>query len=94
MEVVLDLDVQAAERAREVGINMIRAGTVGAHPAYVSMVRELIIERMAGHSVRRALGTLGPSHDICPADCCLSGRPGPAKPTLCGADSPAAAAAQ
>jgi ferrochelatase len=37
---------------------------------------------------RRALGSLGPSHDLCPADCCLSGRPGPAKPALGGVDSP------
>ena len=88
MEVVLDLDVDAAKRAEAAGINMVRAGTVGAHPAYVAMVRELIVERMTESPVRRALGTLGPNHDICPADCCLSGRQGPAKPTLCGADSP------
>jgi ferrochelatase len=88
MEVVLDLDVDAAQRAREVGINMIRAGTVGAHPAFVEMVRELIVERMTREPQRRALGGLGPSHDLCPADCCLSGRPGPAKPTLGGVDRP------
>lgn len=88
MEVVLDLDVDAAERAREVGINMIRAGTVGAHPAFVEMVRELVVERMTPAPQRRALGGLGPSHDLCPADCCLSGRPAPAKPALCGIDSP------
>jgi ferrochelatase len=87
MEVVLDLDVDAARRAREVGINMIRAGTVGAHPAFVEMVRELIVERMTRAPQRRALGGLGVSHDLCPADCCLSGRPGPPKPTLGGIDS-------
>ena len=27
-------------------------------------------------------------HDRCAADCCLSGRPGPPKPTLCGVDDP------
>jgi ferrochelatase len=87
MEVVLDLDIEAAQRAREIGINMIRAGTVGAHPAYVGMVRELIVERMSENSARRALGSFGPSHDICPAGCCLSGREGSAKPSLCGADA-------
>jgi ferrochelatase len=87
IEVVLDLDVEAAQRAREIGINMVRAGTVGAHPAYVGMVRELIVERISGNSARRALGSLGASHDICPVDCCLSGREGPAKPSLCGADA-------
>jgi ferrochelatase len=92
LEVVLDLDVEAAQRARELGINMIRAGTVGAHPAYVGMVRELIVERMTAHPRRRALGSLGPSHDLCPVSCCLSGRPGPAKPSLCGVDATLAGA--
>jgi ferrochelatase len=88
MEVVLDLDVDAAERARDVGINMIRAGTVGVHPAFVEMVRELIVERLTHNPERRAVGALGPCPDVCAADCCLSGRPGPAKPALCGVDSP------
>src|SRR5690606_25404427 len=84
MEVVLDLDVEAAAVARELGINMIRAGTVGAHPAYVAMVRDLIVERMSAQPARRALGSLGPTHDFCPPGCCLSGRPGPAKPAVGG----------
>ena len=88
MEVVLDLDVEAAALARELEINMVRAGTVGTHPAYVAMVRELIVERMTPKPTRRALGSLGPSHDICAVDCCLSGRPGPTKPSLCGVDAP------
>jgi ferrochelatase len=88
MEVIMDLDVDAAAVAREVGVTMVRAGTVGTHPQYVAMVRELIVERMTPDAPRRALGSLGPSHDRCAADCCLSGRPGPAKPTLCGVDDP------
>jgi len=86
MEVVLDLDVDAAKRAEAAGITMIRAGTVGAHPDYVAMVRDLIVERMAGNGERRVVGQLPPKHDFCPPDCCLSGRPGPAKPALGGAD--------
>jgi ferrochelatase len=88
MEVVLDLDVEAAAKADELGINMVRAATVGTHPAYVAMVRELIVERMSPTPQRAALGKRGPSHDYCPADCCLPGRPGPLKPTLCGAEAP------
>jgi ferrochelatase len=88
MEVVLDLDVEAAAIARGIGLNMVRAGTVGTHPAYVAMVRELIVERMTADSPRRALGSLGPSHDRCAPDCCLSGRPGPPKPALAGVDDP------
>ena len=69
---------------------MVRAGTVGTHPAYVSMVRELMIERMTADAPHRALGALGPSADRCAVDCCLSGRPGEPKPALCGVDDPLA----
>jgi ferrochelatase len=88
MEVVLDLDVDAAKRAEAAGINMIRAGTVGSHPAYVGMVRDLIVERMSGSGERSTVGALPPKHDFCPSDCCLSGRPGPTKDSLCGAVDP------
>lgn len=85
MEVALDLDVEAQAIAEEAGVNMIRAATVGTHPAYIGMVRELIGERMTTDAKRRSLGRLGASHDFCPADCCLSGRPGKAKLSLCSA---------
>jgi ferrochelatase len=88
MEVVLDLDVEAAAVARGLGLTMVRAATVGTHPAYVAMIRELIVERMNEGAPRRALGSLGPSPDRCAVDCCLSGRPGPPKPALCGVDDP------
>jgi ferrochelatase len=88
MEVVLDLDVDAAAVARELGLTFARASTVGTHAAYVAMVRELIVERFTPEAPRRALGTLGPTWDYCKPDCCLSGRPGPPKPALCGADDP------
>jgi len=85
MEVVLDLDVEAKEAATGAGINLVRAATVGSHASYVAMIRELIEERTTG-AKQRALGQFGPSHDFCPADCCLSGRPGEPKPSLCGLD--------
>jgi ferrochelatase len=88
MEVVIDLDVDAAAIARELELPMFRAATVGTHSAYVEMVRELIIERLSPEASRRALGSLGVSHDRCAADCCLSGRPGSTKPALCGVDDP------
>jgi ferrochelatase len=91
MEVVLDLDVEAAVIARGIGLNMVRAATVGTHPAFVAMVRELIVERLTPDAPRRALGSLGPTHDRCAPDCCLSGRPGPTKPSLAGVDDPFAA---
>jgi ferrochelatase len=84
MEVVLDLDVDAARRAVTAGVNMIRAATVGSHPAYVAAVRDLLVERMAGGDSRKTLGTLPPMHDFCPADCCLPGGPGPLRNALAG----------
>ena len=87
LEVVVDLDTDAMATARNLGLRMVRAGTVGVHPAYVEMVRELLVERMTAKPERRTLGDRGPRPDFCPADCCLSGRPGGPRPALCGADS-------
>lgn len=70
LEVIYDLDTEARARAEKIGLNMIRAATVGAHPAFVKMIRELILERMNADAPRRFLGTRGASHDICPVDCC------------------------
>jgi ferrochelatase len=75
MEVLFDLDIEAVERAQELGMNMVRAATVGTAPAFVSLIRELIVERMTAQPERRVLGRLSPSHDVCPVDCCLPGQP-------------------
>ena len=72
MEVVYDLDVEAAGLCEELGIHMVRARLVGTHPRFVAMIRELVCERIEEHPTRLALGTLGPSPDECPVDCCLT----------------------
>jgi ferrochelatase len=71
LEIAFDLDTEAKQLSEQLGINMVRASTVGTHPTFISMIRELILERIDPNTERRALGTLGPSHDVCPADCCL-----------------------
>jgi protoporphyrin/coproporphyrin ferrochelatase len=78
LEVLYDLDTEVKQLCDELGINMVRAGTVGTHPRIVRMIRELIVERMTSAAERPALGELGPNHDVCPDDCCLyvSSRPG------------------
>ena len=86
MEVVLDLDVEARAHAGEIGLSMVRAATVGTHPDYVRMVYDLIVERTTGRDERPTLGARGPLPDACAAGCCLSGRPGPRLPALCGRD--------
>jgi protoporphyrin/coproporphyrin ferrochelatase len=68
MEVRYDLDVEAAELAARLGLRVERAATVGVHPRFVAMVRELLTERDGPD--RPALGALGPRPDVCPADCC------------------------
>jgi ferrochelatase len=77
MEVVYDLDVQAQAVARELGLNLVRAATVGTHPAFVAMIADLIDERLKPGSERRALGSHGPYPDVCPPDCCPSPHRGP-----------------
>lgn len=71
MEVMFDLDEEAAQLCEQRGIAMARSKTVGTHPRFVQMIRELIQERMGLVTARAALGELGPWHDVCPADCCL-----------------------
>jgi len=71
MEVLYDLDTESLDLCKELGINMVRAGTVGTHPRFVTMIRELIDERLTDTPNRLAIGTMGPSHDVCPTDCCL-----------------------
>ncbi len=75
MEVLYDLDIEARQLCKELQLPMARAKTVGVHPRFIAMIRELILERTAG-AERRALGTLGPRQDVCAEDCC----PAPQRP--------------
>jgi len=67
--VLYDLDIEAKQLCDSLGLPMARAKTVGMHPKFISMIRELILERTEGTD-RRALGTLGPREDVCAEDCC------------------------
>lgn len=61
MEVVYDLDYEAQKVARELGMNLVRARTAGTHPAFVKMIRELMLERINDDVPA----------NICAPDCCL-----------------------
>jgi protoporphyrin/coproporphyrin ferrochelatase len=76
MEVLYDLDTEARQLCARLELPMVRAGTVGTHPKFVRMIRDLIVERIDGSPERIALGVQGASHDICPVDCC----PAPMRP--------------
>jgi ferrochelatase len=75
VEVLWDLDQEAAETAAKLGLGYARAATVGTDPRFVAMVGQLVAERTAG-AAALALGPMGPSHDVCPLDCC----PAPRRP--------------
>jgi ferrochelatase len=68
LEVLWDLDNEAAETAKSLGLGYARAATPGTDPRFVTMVRELVEERTAGRP-RARLGTL-PVWDDCPGGCC------------------------
>ena len=77
MEVVYDLDTQAAEAAAGRGIRLVRAATPGTHPDFVRMVGQLVDEITDPDShPPAALGALGPRRRPCAEGCC----PGPARP--------------
>ena len=88
MEVRYDLDTEALATASRLGLPCTRAATVGTAPGFVAGIRELVLERAAAargeQPVRRVLGELGPSHDVCPAGCCAN--PRGQRPARCGMD--------
>jgi ferrochelatase len=59
MEVLYDLDEEAAALARDLGMNFVRAQTVGTHPTLIAMLKELIEDRL--HADAPA---------VCPQHCC------------------------
>jgi ferrochelatase len=58
MEVLYDLDTAARAVCDELGLRMVRAGTVGTHPALIRMIAELIEQEP----------------ERCAADCCAAPR--------------------
>lgn len=71
MEVIYDLDTEARQLCGESGMNMARAATVGTHPNFIRMIRELVMERIDPDADRRFLGAQGARHDVCFTNCCL-----------------------
>lgn len=73
MEIVHDLDVEAAEVARERGVHFVRAGTVCTTPDFAGMARHLVQERLGlDGPARPTLGLHGPWPDQCPVGHCPS----------------------
>lgn len=78
MEVIHDLDDEAATACAEMGLHMVRAATVGTSPPFLQMIRKLVAERLFGEAPE-SVGQFGPAPDTCAVDCCPPPRrPGPA----------------
>ena len=71
IEVLHDLDIEAAGAAKDCGLGFVRTPTVGTDPRFVAGVRDLIAERALSSSSRSAIGSMPPCPDVCPVDCCL-----------------------
>jgi ferrochelatase len=71
MEVIYDLDTEAHAAADKLGLNFIRAGTVGTHPQMIDMIHELVVERIRPGVAKRTLGRLPVCADVCAEGCCL-----------------------
>ncbi|MCW2538653.1 MAG: putative ferrochelatase [Frankiales bacterium] len=69
MEVIWDLDNEAAETAAELGLQFVRAGTAGTHPSFVAAIADLVAEQLTGANAEH-LGELGLCGVDCPAFCC------------------------
>ncbi len=59
MEVMYDLDHEAAALCRDLGLNFVRAQTPGTHPAVIALLADLIEQRQSGADL-----------PLCPPDCC------------------------
>ncbi len=83
MEVIFDLDVEAAQTARELGLTMARAATPGTDPRFVSLITSLVTDYAGGPGT--AIESLGPDvMSLCRANCCGSGPDRSAGRTLAG----------
>jgi len=70
MEVVYDLDTEAAATASEVGVRLVRAATAGVRPAFVSGLVDALAARAA-----RTRGEASDPEGRCGDGCCGTGRP-------------------
>ncbi|MCZ9881071.1 ferrochelatase [Arthrobacter sp. B2a2-09] len=87
MEVAWDLDTEALETCKNLGLAATRVPTPGTHRKFVSGLADLICERTVADNIadRPAMTGLGPWYDICRPGCCANFRG--EKPTIAGADT-------
>lgn len=76
MEVLWDLDTEAAETCAELGLTFDRAPTPGTHQKFVKGLVDMICERTIANNIaeRPAMTKLGPWFDVCNPGCCANFR--------------------
>ncbi|ALE06733.1 ferrochelatase [Arthrobacter sp. ERGS1:01] len=76
MEVLWDLDTEAAETCAELGLAFHRAPTPGTHQKFVAGLVDMICERTIENNIaeRPAMTKLGPWYDVCNPGCCANFR--------------------
>jgi ferrochelatase len=88
MEVVYDLDTEAAATAERLGLRLVRVPTVGTDAEFVSGLADLVLERAAearGETpVRPSWPTGLDLPSVCAPGCCPNLRE--ARPAICGRD--------
>ncbi|MDA7951255.1 MAG: ferrochelatase [Pirellulaceae bacterium] len=70
LEVLYDLDTEAADVCQKENILMERAETVGTSSTFIEMVVSLVRERLDSKRTKEAIGRFPPSHEKCPHGCC------------------------
>ncbi|HEX5332617.1 MAG TPA: ferrochelatase, partial [Cellulomonas sp.] len=93
MEVAFDLDAEALETARELGVEAVRAGTAGTRAPFVEGLVDLVLERAAAERgedvVRATVGAFDAWPDVCRPGCCrLRAGVDSGVPAACGSDEP------
>lgn len=85
MEVLWDLDTEAAEAAEEAGLAFTRTPTPGVAPSFVAGIVDLIQERLEGrpNEERPHVTSLPGGFDVCRPGCCENVRAG-FKPAAAG----------
>jgi protoporphyrin/coproporphyrin ferrochelatase len=87
VEVVWDLDHEAAATAEGIGLRFERVQTPGTHPAFVEALAGLVEERVRDvPAALRPAGDAGPWPDRCPPGCCRNLRV--PRPAVAGSDEP------
>lgn len=84
VEVIWDLDTEAAEAAAAQGLWFTRVPTPGTDPRFVGGLADLVLERVTSAGPTPSATALPARPDTCPPGCC-AGRS--RRPTTAGADS-------